>query len=409
MNPTKYFSIGLLLLWGYLYPLVTTAQMVWQPTSLTQPNPVFCFYSQEDTLFASLHGKGLFKTVDEGLTWIDCNNGLKDPRINAMTELGDMLFVGSFSGVYSSVDNGESWQSANDSIIKRGIWSLAAKDSLLIAGTSFGIYLSSNKGQNWRKANLPRSKGHHQIIFDIGINEQKIVGSSSRYVYESQDNGDTWRRIRVPTEFAVARVVNYQDELWVATGGDGAMPSPTTGSGSSIIEQTIDISGNVMDMIDMDGILVTSVAINGLFMDGTPINEGFLQPQVNRLAYHQGVLYAGTFNMGVWKYDLIPDPLQETEERQEEPPLITWKDLKVFPNPVGDGQVQIWYQVPELSNVSIEFYHANGQPLATIRQEQQTVGEYNTTFDLSNYSPGSYYFLYRADGDVIARPVFIVQ
>ena len=400
-------SIYLLLL--LCSSLLLSAQMAWQPTTLAPDAPVFCFHSQEDTLFAGFHGGGLYKTYDEGLTWIACNNGLDDPRINAMTQIDSTLFVGSFSGVFSSNDGGQTWQSASNSILHREIWSLISKDSLLIAGTASGIYLSSDKGQHWIKALLPPPKGHHQTIFSLGTMGQRIVGTSSRYVYDSQDNGLSWRRIRVPTEMGIFSLVHHQNDLWVGTGGDGVMRSPTTGSGSAIIDQGMGMTGNVLDMISVDGVLITSTAVNGVFKDSIYINEGFLEPQVHRLAYHRGKLYAGTFDLGVWKYDLIPDPLQETEERNASSPLIGWKDLKVFPNPAQEEQVQIWYRVPESSEISIEFYRANGQRLASVLQQQQAKGSYSQYFDLRPYPPGNYYFSYRLGKDIITRPIFILK
>lgn len=421
MNPTKYFTTGVMLLWCCLFSLKAIAQMEWQQTNYTQDTKIndFLSWNDADTLFAATYNEGIQMTTDSGESWQTLNNGLSDLNVQALVKKDSLLFAGTFNhGVFISSDKGQNWQSVTDSILNPYVWSMLLRDNRLFAGTELGIYYTDNNGTNWQKATLPPRKAHHRVVFCLAANEEKIIGGTSHYVYESPNNGDNWIQYRVPTESGVFSAVNYQGDILLGTGGDGVL-YPTTGSGYSAVPAVIDdhLGVNILSLYE-DGVnLISSLtAVNGsdIFLNAISIDEGLEEEQaiVSQLINHQGTLYAGTFDHGIWKYELIPPPLIESpEETTPATDFLDWTSLSVFPNPAGGVKemVQLQYHVPEDGVISLDLFRENGQHVSTLIQSFELQGDYQIQFDMSQLENGNYYFAYRMGQSIIARPVFLIR
>ncbi len=133
----------------------------------------------------------IFRSTDFGTNWDEIDLGVKS--VSSLLEYQSLLFSGTTQGIYKSVDDGVTWQASGlDSVWVRSLASYTDSESnFILAGTSKGIFKSSNIGQTWNKlANV-----WHAGCVGI-LNEDIIfagfIGAMSADLKVSRDGGMTW-------------------------------------------------------------------------------------------------------------------------------------------------------------------------------------------------------------------------
>ncbi|MBV9961639.1 MAG: T9SS type A sorting domain-containing protein [Parafilimonas sp.] len=162
----------------------------WKKTSGPPGMSVNVFYQRGSTLFAGTSPNGVFKSVNNGVSWIAVNNGIADKNVFALTASTKFLFAGTDSGVFRSPDNGITWQAANQDIEQKFIYSFLFANGFLFAGTSAGLYKSSDEGLTWTDAN--GFALNSSIIHDIAYAPPHLVVIADNLVFYSDDNGNSW-------------------------------------------------------------------------------------------------------------------------------------------------------------------------------------------------------------------------
>jgi len=127
--------------------------------------------NDSNTVFASSYPGGLFKTNDNGNTWIECNFGLASFEVTDANRQGyyafaispddgNDLFLGLYGvGIYKSEDGGGTWAPAHgDSREMKGATVTAVlfdqtDFDTIYAATESGVYISADKGGNWTTLN----------------------------------------------------------------------------------------------------------------------------------------------------------------------------------------------------------------------------------------------------------------
>lgn len=210
---------------------------------------------------------------------------------------GPLLAGGFSSGVYRSTDNGATWippQPGNGMPAATTVWQLASLiPGVVFAATSSGIYRSTNNGATWSLSSDGISSTTLRIFAD-GTNPNIFyAGTAGGGVYRSLNLGVTWSPINGsgskalgnPAVRGLVQVngVNQTrlyaatgDGLWAGTTGNGPLGGPTTwrkitpsGLGANTILWTV------------------SDLLPGNLMVGTQSNGGYvmtLQPPVNVVA-----------------------------------------------------------------------------------------------------------------------------
>ncbi len=391
-----------------LFSQLHSSGLSWQQTNSELDYPIYQFVSHDDNLFAALYGAGVFKTADEGENWIPCHNGLSNFLARDLVVSGDNLFVGTNKGgVFKSSNNGESWQAVNDAVLHKNIWSLLATESRLFAGTAKGIFFTDDEGSTWQKANLPRPEAHHQMIFSFGVNGRSILAGSNSHVYLSEDMGETWEQIKVPTGLDVM-TIKVQNGSWLlGTSGEGILSS-VDGRNWKVWNQE---AGNTRSLILVENNLVLGLAVGGVVdvaadQSQTNLNEGFTDPSIKSLGYHDGKLYAGTYKKGIWRYDIpktdfTPLPTNNRKVR---------KTVNVFPNPTTDGIITITYELETTANTYIELFDAFGKSIAQISPlSEQYKGFHQVSYDMNGLTGGTYYFHLQLGDRKVTKPIVLIK
>ncbi|MCG9909792.1 MAG: T9SS type A sorting domain-containing protein [Flavobacteriales bacterium] len=82
--------------------------------------------------------------------------------------------------------------------------------------------------------------------------------------------------------------------------------------------------------------------------------------------------------------------------------------FSIFPNPAF-SQINIQYEITEISDITISLYNISGQQLAQTFIGKQTPGSYTVEQSLGNIKPGMYYYTLNINGAVVSKPLMVLR
>jgi photosystem II stability/assembly factor-like uncharacterized protein len=217
------------------------------------------------TLYACAFGKGVYKSIDGGLTWKLKNKGIEgiEPfawRIT-MREKDNALFLivnrrsenGSIGNpedgaLYRSDDNAETWKKITLPEGTNGPMSIVTIDDRIVLSSwgrtttgkftpdiGGGIFISDDDGKSWKNV-----LHHDQHIHDISYDPRNGVYYACGFngsAYRSEDKGDTWKRIK-GYNFKWGKRVdldpNDPEKIYIITFGGGLWHGPAKGEPEAI-------------------------------------------------------------------------------------------------------------------------------------------------------------------------------
>ena len=342
---------------------------------------VYSLALRSNDILAGTTSSGVYRSTDEGKTWIPANTGLNG---NAQTvwdiaSEGTNAYAATSSGVFRSTNDGALWVQATNGIPDSTVLTLCAAQGTLFAGTYTAVYKSTNNGGSWTAATagLPFPSQTRSII---NAGPSIFVGMYSG-VYRSTDNGEVWAPAYaglpaspdIRTLFVYDRPLPYGPTLFAGLKQGGVYLSSNSG------ESWIDV--------------------------GTGLLGPGLSP--NSFAADLGYLYAGTYAGSVWKRALsqivvsvgggtVPHPPREYSLGQN------------YPNPFNPTTI-IRYQLPVASDVRLVIYDILGREVATLVNEKIAPGSYEVKWDGVNVPTGMYICRMTAGGFVESRKMLLTK
>ncbi|OGS19974.1 MAG: hypothetical protein A2252_01635 [Elusimicrobia bacterium RIFOXYA2_FULL_39_19] len=210
------------------------------------------------TLFVTMLGKGVYKSVDGGKKWTEANTGLTGSK-NAwrIIKSGKKLYLvvlpniqkrpGTPGAVYVSADNGAKWEKVNKSLeiayptdvavhpLNPDIIYISAYYgyAVLYDGKEYlgGVYRSVDGGKNWKRMvdknyfyGLTVDNRMPDLVY-AGYCEDNDVPSASGY-FVSKNKGETWENITdVPFRNTHRVIIDPKDinKLYITTFGGGVI------------------------------------------------------------------------------------------------------------------------------------------------------------------------------------------
>jgi len=169
---------------------------------------------------------GIYLSTNLGSNWSGI--GLENKEIEEILIQDKYVYVGTYgSGVYKTLDNGQTWLQINNGLTNLNILSLAALDSNIYIGTSgSGLFLSTDYGENWISIGLINSH-----ILDIAIYENTIyAGTFGDGIYKSDIGNYNWTSINngFPNESIYTRVIRLNGNLIFSGNSFGVYYTPTS-------------------------------------------------------------------------------------------------------------------------------------------------------------------------------------
>ncbi|MFM8179686.1 MAG: WD40/YVTN/BNR-like repeat-containing protein, partial [Candidatus Kapaibacterium sp.] len=180
---------------------------------------VWCVAASADLIVAGSDGNGVFTTTD-GVEWMA---GLPGTSVYAVTIRGSVIYAGTDAdGVYASSDGGRTWTSVG--LRNRGgIYGLAANASAIVACGDFGVAVSRN-GTTWQPAGLTG-----QTVWCVALKGDTIVAGTDTSGVEVRAGMTPWVASNLADESVLSLSISG-DEVMAGTWQDGVFRSVNAGA-----------------------------------------------------------------------------------------------------------------------------------------------------------------------------------
>ncbi|MDP2036240.1 MAG: T9SS type A sorting domain-containing protein, partial [Ignavibacteria bacterium] len=219
-------------------------------------------------------------------------------------------------------------------------------------------------------------------------------GTDGYGCFLSTDSGTSWNAVNTGLTnkniYSLTVVSNQAGgvKLIAGTHGDGVFIS--TNNGTSWEAFNTGLANKNVNAIAVDRQAIYAGTNSGVFLSTnngtswTSFNTGLANTFINVLAINNTNLFAGTSDGGVWKRGLS-DATTSVKSATSNLP-VNFKLDQNYPNPFNP-ETTISYKLQAASNVSLKVYDVLGNEVATLVNEYQQAGNYNSQFAIRNSSP----------------------
>lgn len=383
----------------------------WQPTgSISHTKIEALIINKSDHIFAGTDGGGVFRSINNGDSWEEINNGISAKEIWTLdiNSQGHLYAGARDTGLFRSTDNGDHWAKVDSS----NIYVLAINplnDDIFISAYNVGIYRSTDNGDTWELKNdgIPEDPIYPPYVLSFAINSSGDIfaGTSRKGLFRSTDNGDSWHKLTngIPSSHVATLAINSMGHIfasdWDTTAPAGFFRSIDNGDSWTKVGTGITTSYvHSLVINSIDDIFLGTFG-NGVFYSTDngdsciDINTGIPVEVIPSLAINsKGEIFAGTTNYGVYKSTHSTTSIAKTKRLL--PKLISLKQN--YPNPFNPATT-IRYNLNKSSNVILKIYNPTGQLLVTLVNSFQTEGEHEITWQPKGLPSGIYFYRLQAD------------
>jgi photosystem II stability/assembly factor-like uncharacterized protein len=184
----------------------------WEKTAGPPGLTVNVIYKTNDVVYAGTDTQGVYKSIDNGLSWIAANKGIERTSIKDMIASGGNLLAsvvargGCTLNIFKSTDGGANW-TATSGLSQNVVISFAVKGSFVYATfynadpNHSGISRSSDNGNTWQEIAAPVHNGGKMIVSD-----NAIIVASDNIIWRSLDDGVSWNAVE---QFALTGINSF--------------------------------------------------------------------------------------------------------------------------------------------------------------------------------------------------------
>jgi photosystem II stability/assembly factor-like uncharacterized protein len=185
-----------------LFPGGNGGEAPWEKTAGPPGLKVNVIYETNNIVYAGTDTQGVYKSTDDGLSWVAANSGLELTVANDLIASGGNLLVAASSrssacpssnNVFKSTDNGVTW-SPTSGLSGQIVRSFASKGGFVYAVfanlSASGVFRSSDNGDTWNELPSPIDKGDK-----IFVSDDAIIVASDNFIWRSLDDGDSWELV----------------------------------------------------------------------------------------------------------------------------------------------------------------------------------------------------------------------
>ncbi len=360
-------------------------------------NVVYALETNDSIIFAGTGGSGIYRSKDNGNTWIDINNGIQGWYYYSLLSFNDSLFAGSFGCVYLSLDNGDSWLDMNIGLqLNDCIYALEKKEKYLYAGVkNKGVYSCLLSTGSWGVSN----NGFHvnPTVNDILALGSNIYAATDSGLYKSVDNAATWvlKDNGLSSQLEVNKVFHFNDVLFAGT-ADGLFKSVDWGETWLASNSGLPTASNIRCFSEMNdsiflGTYVSLYSSNNMGDSWTPFNIGLAgNVSVYSMTRTNNHLFAGTGGI-IYSYEGAPLSIDKLN-------YYSNNKIIIYPNP---SSLQLTIVNRQMDIDEIHIINVNGEIIKTIKQNTNTI-------NIAGLANGIYFIKLIADEKTIIKK-FIKQ
>lgn len=370
-------------------------------------SPVGAFATNDSVILAGTMGGGIFRSTDDGNTWIHSSTGLTSVRVSSLASDSTDIFAGTVSdsgGVFRSTDNGRTWSLIG--LRGREIAALALSGKVVLASvesnmsgitiSSGGLFMSTDDGSSWVQAvNRGQSWMNSVVISDSLIFATDEVGQD---VFISTDRGTRWTSRSVFAYGGREIAVVGHDVYAGASGQFGGYRSTDEGKSWAYVGSS-GPNFTVSALLSTDDILFAAAPIYFSHDAGLTWSDAALglkdSNYVVSLAAKDNYLFAGSIGGHVWRVS-IPAILTSVHENKPSVPS-KFELFQNYPNPFNPTTV-IRFDVPSSGFVSLKIYNVLGQLVKTLVDKVESPGSHAVVFNDAGIASGVYFYRIVADG-----------
>jgi photosystem II stability/assembly factor-like uncharacterized protein len=366
--------------------------------------------SPNSTLFSIAYMAGLFRSTNNGASWEWIDHFGGDLMVDDMGNIYcQRLFY-----IMRSTDNGLTWVSnyVNANIYK---FFYNHNNKIFFATTDRLLYRSSDFGNTWTIINL-----NFPSISDyvLDSSDNIYIVNDSNLLYKSEDEGMTWNQINTNLPFNIGLSlidIDDQDKMYLGTNSYSGIPriycSSDYGLTWSEYSTGLPDTTSVLSLaINKDNVVYAALANQGVYyLDvinnmWNPVDNSPYIKNVEVLQFdNDGFLYAGTQVHSIIKS-------RETTVSVDEYLNSNFYFLlsQNYPNPFNPTTT-IRYEISERSFVTIKVYDVLGSEVATLVNEEKTIGDYEVEFDGSGLTSGIYFYQLKAGNFVETKKMILLK
>ncbi len=184
----------------------------------------------DGTIFIGTEGGGIYKTTDNGNTWLSASSGLANPFVYALTKMSDgSIFAGTKEGIFKSTDKGMNW------ILEAGIsrghlipFISTDKDGTVYASI-WGSGVCKKIDNDWRLYSI-NDELHNTFVNALAFTRDgTILAATEGGVYGLSKGENKWRFIGLLEYLVQASVIDNNGYIYAAVWGSGIQRSKDNG------------------------------------------------------------------------------------------------------------------------------------------------------------------------------------
>jgi len=415
-------------------------------------------YGKDGSIYVGTYRSGLFKTTDEGLTWLQCNTGFPNPtsQVTSIAERpSGIMFAGTTHfGTFISTNLGQSWTRNypgyfNDYGNDYGVTRLIAHPSGSVFAASVGsnipyLKISNDNGNHWNL--LPSYGGLYTYDLTMDASGTIYVLGSGGIQY-STDIGTTWITSPSPSGGSLLHVTKQGSIVVLSTDSRSSITTyytrvSTDGGTSWTTSSPVNNRTAIYEYGSTSNEYLFAATDLGVYRSidtgktWYPMNTGLTSTNIRSFAINSfDVVFAGTNMRGVFRSrdygehwesfsagltDSVITTLycnvdgylfagtysngifKTTERTTSVEHQIDMYPLEFilhqnYPNPFNPSTA-ISYTIPVKSFVTLKIFNPLGKEIATIFAGNREKGTYTEIWNAASQSSGVYCMSSKSNG-----------
>ena len=361
-------------------------------------------------IFAAASANGIYRSDDNGATWIQKNSGLENfLLVQTMSAWNNYVYAGtSGGGFFYSTNFGDLWIQSNQGLGQLNIKALMSDSTGVYAGLIFaGIYRSTNSGLNWSRFAL----GEGDLLYSFSFRSVNFYIGLEGGIYRSTNSGVNWSGfISGLTNLSVRSVIQSDDKAYCGTSGGGVYYSDFGGSQWHPMNSGLP-DPEVRNLYLFGTNLFAAIEGKGVYFynqtaeSWTGINQGLTDTNISAMAVKDNYIYAGSSAGKIWKR-----PLSEiiTGINQNVSEVNEFRLYQNFPNPFNPV-TGISFYIPERNFVTLKVIDITGREVSEIHSGVLPEGKHIKYWNGENHSSGIYYYTLQSGSFSQTRKLVLIK